>query len=56
MGVYYEAQRTPDSAMPSDLFTGALLIEKINIGGERMSAIFDLLSLSLYISTVLFCT
>ena len=34
--------------MPSDLFTVALLIKKINIGGERMSVIFDLLSLSLH--------
>ena len=31
--------------MPSDLFTGALLVKKIDIGGERLSAIFDLLSL-----------
>ena len=38
--------------MPSNLFTVALLIKEINIGGEQMSAIFDLLSL--YISTVLF--
>ena len=49
MGIYYKAQRTPDSAMPSDLFTGALLVKKIDIGGEQMSAIFDLLSLSTYL-------
>ena len=35
--------------MPSDSFTVALLIKKINIGGAQMSAIFDLLSLSTYL-------